>query len=102
MFFEKIHDYKVATSDLARMLIELEDAFGSYDDVLEFMPTIYVDFDQKMLYSLFPEPMSFEDYVPDGWIGAYKDFYALVPERERYWMIQGESFFERMWNKFRA
>lgn len=101
-FFERIHDYKVATSDLTCTLIELEDAFGSYDDVLEFMPAIYVNFDDKVLYSLFPEPMSFEHYVPDGWTGEYRDFCALVPEGERYWVIQGESFFERMWNKFRA
>lgn len=101
-FFKNIAEYKAATSDLTRMLIELEEAFESYDDVLGFMPTIYVNFDDKVLYSLFPEPMSFEHYVPDGWTGEYRDFYALVPERERYWVIQGGSFFERMWKKFRA
>lgn len=68
-FLNKIIDLKVSTSDLRKLLVELEDAFMSTDEVLEFIPTIYVNFDDRVFYSFFPEPMSFENYVPVGWIG---------------------------------
>lgn len=80
-FLDKIIDLKVSTSDLRKLLVELEDAFMSTDEVLEFIPTIYVNFDDRVFYSFFPEPMSFENYVPVGWIGEYKDFLMKYQNR---------------------
>ncbi len=100
-FIHKIDEYKVSTQELTRMLVELKEAFQTYDEVLEFLPTIYVDFDKKEFYSLYPEPMSFEDYVPEGWIGKYLDFYELVPLEERYWMIDQINLFERLYQSLR-
>lgn len=100
-FIHKIDEYKVSTQELTRMLVELKEAFQTYDEVLEFLPTIYVDFDKKEFYSLYPEPMSFEDYVPEGWIGKYLEFYELVPLEERYWMIDQINLFERLYQSLR-
>ncbi|USB33409.1 hypothetical protein [Paenibacillus sp. YPG26] len=100
-FLTRIEDLKVSTLELAQTLNDLRDAFKSYDEVLEFIPAIYVNFDEKVLYSLFPEPMSFEDYVPDGWTGEYKDFLDEVPEQEQYWAAGGQHFFNEMWDRFK-
>lgn len=100
-FLDKIIDLKVSTSDLRKLLVELEDAFMSTDEVLEFIPTIYVNFDDRVFYSFFPEPMSFENYVPVGWIGEYKDFFDEVPEQERYWLVDGDHFFDEIFKKFK-
>ncbi|GGF63609.1 hypothetical protein GCM10010912_05850 [Paenibacillus albidus] len=100
VFLEKIADHKVSARELTALLTELEGSFQSYDEVLEFIPAIYVNFDERVLYSLFPEPMSFEHYVPPGWTGEYTDFLEKVPEGERYWIVRGSSFFNQMWERF--
>lgn len=99
-FLNRIRDSRVTALELKQLLGELEDVFASFDEVLEFIPTIYVNFDERIFYSQFPEPMSFEDYVPEGWTGLYKDFMLDVPEPERYWVLDGTDFFGRMWNQF--
>lgn len=95
-FFRLIADFRVPSTELSQMLVDLRDSFQHQDEVLEFVPALYVHFDDRLLYSLFPEPMSFERYVPEGWAGEYRDFLELVPEAERYWMIQGKNFFSTM------
>lgn len=100
-FLHKIEEYKVSTLELTDMIVELKNVFQYYDEVLEFLPTIYVDFDKREFFSLFPEPMSFEDYVPEGWIGEYKDFYELVPVKERYWLVDNEDLFIKLYKDLR-
>ncbi|MBT2287916.1 hypothetical protein J7E73_01985 [Paenibacillus albidus] len=99
VFLEKIADHKVSATEMKALLTDLEDSFQSYDEVLEFIPAIYVNFDERLLYSLFPEPMSFEHYVPAGWTGEYTDFLEKIPECEQYWMVKGRSFFKQMWER---
>ncbi|TDL53883.1 hypothetical protein E2R60_12665 [Paenibacillus dendritiformis] len=94
-FLIHIEEYKASADELRQMLLDIEDACATMDDVLEFMPTIYVNFDERTFFSQFPEPMSFELYMPDGWTGSYADFYGLVPEAERFWIIDGASFYDK-------
>ncbi|MNH80867.1 hypothetical protein D3C73_332230 [compost metagenome] len=100
-FLDRIDDLRVSTNELAQTLEDLRDVFESYDEVLEFIPAIYVNFDERILYSLFPEPMSFEHYVPDGWTGQYQDFLDEVPKQEQYWAAGEQHFFNQMWDKFK-
>ncbi|MET3208728.1 UNVERIFIED_CONTAM: hypothetical protein ABIC26_001667 [Paenibacillus sp. PvR008] len=94
-FLGHICEYRVAVDELTSLLSMLADAIEHKDEVLEFCPTLYVDFDQKILYSLFPELASFEHYVPAGWNGEYQNFLNEVPPSERYWIIDGSHFFEK-------
>lgn len=94
LFLKRIQSYK---ADAATLLKLFEDKIesGEEEDVLDFIPSFLVDFDQKVFYSLFPEPVSFEEYVPSDWKGTYEDFTALIPETEKYWINKdGESLFE--------
>jgi hypothetical protein len=43
--------------------------------------------------SYFPEPASFENFIPDGWKGFYENFLDKVPMQERYWVIDGIDYF---------
>ncbi|GAB1807358.1 hypothetical protein [Priestia megaterium] len=94
LFLKRIESYKADSSTLLKLF---EDKIESVDeeDVLDFSPSFLVDFDQKTFYSLFPEPASFEEYIPRDRKGTYEDFTALVPEIEKYWVNKdGESLFE--------
>jgi hypothetical protein len=70
----------------------------SWDDIIEMCPSLLLDFDRKKLWSLFPEPASFENYVPDGWQGEYADFLQEVPKEQKYWIIDGNNYFEKFVN----
>ena len=56
------------------------------DDLLDYSPSLYIDLDHKTLNSLFPEPASYEDYVPDTWEGKYEDFTQYISSENRYWI----------------
>lgn len=85
-FLYNIKEYLVTTDELNSMLKNKAENKGEFDDLLDFSPTIFVDFDSKRLCSMFPEPASFEDYVPEGWTGEYIDFTNLIPDKEKYWV----------------
>ncbi|NQX71678.1 hypothetical protein HQN90_36940 [Paenibacillus alba] len=100
-FLYNIESFKIPTTELTEILSELMDTFQNYDEVLEFLPTIHVNFDNRELYSLFPELISFENYVPNHWKGEYKDFYELVPFAERYWIVDNENLFEKLYKNLK-
>lgn len=89
-FLLNIREYKVETKELSTMLVQ-----ERFDHILELVPALYVDFDSQDFISLFPEPASYEDFVPDGWNGYYEDFLQMIPERYRYWILNGEDYFAR-------
>lgn len=83
IFLERIKECKAATHDLR---IECHMAQKTDCDwKYTYMPSLYVNFDKKEFYSLFSEPESYEDYVPQGWNSEYKNFLDLIPEEEHYW-----------------
>lgn len=88
-FLSEIESFRVLAGDLRAAFAErLREAPEEARD--EFAPALLVDFDARRLASMFPEPSSFEDFVPSGWTGQYCDFLEEVPRDERYW-IHGKS-----------
>ncbi|REK77661.1 hypothetical protein DX130_11895 [Paenibacillus paeoniae] len=87
-FLQQISDCEVGTEEL-RSRVEQR----TYDHILDMMPALYVNFDDKELTSCYPEPASYEDYVPDGWLGKYEPFIEVIPEDYCYWMIHGINHF---------
>ncbi|MFK4474792.1 hypothetical protein ABH897_004560 [Paenibacillus sp. RC73] len=95
-FLDEVSDFRVSKSELSDSIIISEgvDTEGG-DYLLGFTPSLLVDFDNKILLSYFPEPASFESYVPDGWNGKYEDFLDKVPVEEKYWIINKKDYFTK-------
>lgn len=85
IFEKRIERYIVSTEEL-REYLELANTYDTYEAFFDFLPSFYVNFDSKIFYSLYTEPLSFEDYVPDGWVGKYKNFFELIDEQYRFWI----------------
>ncbi len=64
-FLKRIESQKADASTLLN-LFEDKIESGDEEGALDFSPSFLVDFDQKTFYSMFPEPASFEEYVPSG------------------------------------
>lgn len=93
-FLNEISESKVSLVELRELVLKL--ACGSKESEnfpTELTPSLLVDFDNKLLMSYFPEPASFENYIPDGWDGVYENFLNKVPMQERYWIIDGKDYF---------
>jgi hypothetical protein len=95
-FLTAMKPYKMSTSSLSHMLLEEAPKFEYPDEIVSYYPALFIDFDAHRLVSAFPEPASFEAYVPSGWTGTYGDFPVdEVPSVERYWIVDGADYFLR-------
>lgn len=86
VFLPRINKYITTKEELNYLLLENIKSKIEGEDLLDFSPVLLINFDDKKLYSMFPEPASYEEYVPKGWNGKYKDFTELIPKLEKYWI----------------
>ncbi len=84
-FLREIEKCKFTTNDLRQFL---EESINSNDDSwkYDFQPSLYVDFDTQRLFSLYSEPASYEEYVPEKWEAKYIDFMKEIPYIKKYWI----------------
>lgn len=95
-FLNEISEFQVSTDELRGILLKTDGTnTGVENDLLEYMPALLVNFDNKFLVSSFPEPASFECYVPDGWCGKYEGFLDKVPIDKKYWLISNKNYFSK-------
>ncbi|GGA17534.1 hypothetical protein GCM10008018_72180 [Paenibacillus marchantiophytorum] len=92
-FLNKIIEYKVRTDELKEKFlssVKIDEDNAIYD----YRPSLFINFDEKFLYSMFPEYTSFEEYIPDKWVGEYKIFYGLIDKSFKYWCNDNKNYFE--------
>lgn len=93
-FEKESADLKVTRNQLSELILQ-NLPITSWDEKGELFPSLFIDFDSKTLFSLFPELLAFEKYIPDGWTGEFENFYELIPEFEKYWKIDGNDYFPK-------
>ena len=81
LFLKRIEEDECSTGDLKNLFLQNQEEE-------DYRPSLYVDFDKKLLYSMYIEPASYEDYVPVGWNAKYKSFLDIIPAEKRYWEKQ--------------
>lgn len=87
IFLNKVEKYKVNIDLLKLKILERIDKNGIDDEELDdFYPTLLIDFDNNILYSQYPEPFAYENYIPKNWTGKYKTFIELIDLKDRYWI----------------
>lgn len=86
VFLVRINQYKTTKEELNYLLLENIKRKNAGEDLLDYSPVLLINFDNKILFSMFPEPASYENYVPKDWIGIYEDFTELIPTSEKYWI----------------
>lgn len=87
-FLQRISEFEVINEELMEILVQ-----RGYSHISDMLPSLYVDFDDKELTSFYPEPASYELYVPNGWLGKYEQFIGHIPEDYRYWIVNGDNLF---------
>ncbi|MBV9849435.1 MAG: hypothetical protein JO250_07090 [Armatimonadetes bacterium] len=94
-FLKALEVYRVGCEELAQMVREEFLTAPDWDDaVYDLLPSVLVNFDERWLKSIFPEPSgTFEMFVPDRWRGEYVSFLGNVPPEQRYWVIDGRDYF---------
>ncbi|CAM3822677.1 hypothetical protein [Bacillus paramycoides] len=86
VFLPRINKYKTTKEELNYLLLKNIKSKNAGEDLLDLSPVLLINFENKILYSMFPEPASYEEYVPKDWIGKYEDFTEFIPKSEKYWI----------------
>lgn len=89
-FIRAMEEYRVETEELRAWIVD--NKLETIEELWDVVPVILVDFDQKTLWTQYPEMIAFERYVPEGWEGKYEEFWDQVPESERYWLVGEEDY----------
>lgn len=85
LFLPSISKYVAPTDELREYLKLAMETETLADVFFEYMPSLYINFDEKTLYSMYTEPAAFEDYVPSNWQGYYQNFLDLIEPSEQFW-----------------
>jgi hypothetical protein len=67
--------------------------FKSANVIGSRLPKFYVNFDRK-IYMHMDYGRSHEDSTYPGWIAQCVDFNFLIPDRERYWVKEGNDYWK--------
>lgn len=92
--FLKFHHENITTKLELTRLLQNELPKKYLDEAAFILPSLFVDFDRKILYSYFYEAASFEDYVPNGWESKYIRFLDIIPKSERYWIVGENNYLD--------
>lgn len=84
-FLDNISENIYNSDELQNLIMEKRKFIIDTDELLNFSPSLYIDFNKKLFFSLFPEPASYEDYLPDEWTGKYYNFIEFIPKEYKYW-----------------
>lgn len=97
--FEKF--MRAAEEDIVT-IEELKELLFVYSPIIwaeheHLFPSLFVNFDEKILHYRFPEYTSFDLYTPLHWRGKYwqpysLDFFELIPSSQKYWIIDGVDY----------
>ena len=90
LFKERISEYEV-TTDTLRKYLEKEKELNE-EWYYDLSPSLYINFDKKVLYSSYREMDSYESYIPRGWSADLKDFLNLVPLKNCYWINNNHNY----------
>jgi hypothetical protein len=82
-FQEAMQEYEVSYGELAEYFSLYSQVYGGGIQS-EFEISFYLDVDNKTFYSFFSEPGSYEEFVPEGWMGIYElNAGKIIPEESK-------------------
>lgn len=90
LFRKSVLKYEVKTEELRKYLEK--EVVQNDEWYYDLSPSLYIDFDKKVLYSSYREMDSYESYAPEGWISDFKDFTSEIPLENRYWIINNHNY----------
>jgi hypothetical protein len=92
-FEKRLDEFKVSTDELKHFLVKEKNENEEWH--YDWSPSLYIDFDKKVLCSAYREMANYESFVPEGWQGKDKEFLEDIPLQERYWLDEtNRSYFE--------
>lgn len=90
-FLKQIEKYKM---NIDIMRLSILDAIEKENDLEDYFPVVLMDFDKKIFFSQYPEPVDYEYYLPEGWKEEYSNFRKYIPENKQYWKYKGRNLFD--------
>ncbi|MBL1230543.1 hypothetical protein IW492_15030 [Enterococcus sp. BWB1-3] len=94
IFLKNVEKYKASTKSIKLNFFK-ELSRDRDDAVYNYNPSLLIDFDNRIVYSNYPESISFEEYIPDDWTGYFGRFFEQISLEYRYWEENGINYLTR-------
>jgi len=95
LFIEKLVNFEVTAEALKKFLKEEKKINDEWN--YDLSPSLYIDFDKRILYTAYREMDNYENYIPKGWKAEPKEFLYKIPLSKRYWLDdKRKSYFEEI------
>lgn len=93
-FVDNIEQFKTNIDELRIQILKYYEE-SNFDEIDDFFPTLFLDFDKNILYSQYPENIAFQNYLPNNWNFKYNDFVQLLKPEDKYWIYKNSNIFEK-------
>lgn len=90
-FLTRIQSFSISCDYLR---LQILNKIQKKEELEEFYPALLFDFNKNILYSLYPEPNNFDEYILDNWIEKEEDFTELIEDKYKYWLYNNKNLFE--------
>ncbi len=97
-FFKLIKD-RLVTDEFIEKMFKLHLPIDNWDNSFFLFPSLFIDFDQRKLYTLYDDGINFEYYLPKDWEGSYQNFYDKISDNMRYWKQDNIDWLNRLIEK---
>ena len=94
-------NYVLDKNDLSTEFYKRLESASDWWDIYDLMPDIYIDFDNKKMYSNHIEAIQLVNYLPVNWVAERKDFCQgeILPESEKFWISNNINYREKLISK---
>lgn len=92
-FLTQIQKYKMNIDNIRLSILE---AIEKNEDLEDYFPVILMDFDKKVFFSQYPEPVDYDYYLPENWKEEYISFKKYIPEEKQYWNYKGKNLLKEI------
>jgi hypothetical protein len=95
-FLDEMSNFEISKNELSLEFLGRFNSAGSWWDVQDLFPVMFVDFDERRVAAFYSEGIPVDRYVPDGWIGEFADFSTkyneeTFPAAEKFWIQDGSD-----------
>lgn len=94
-FLAQVSNDELSANDLHQLLSSCLPT-DSWWDICNYIPQLYYDFNDKLIYSAHEQHI-FEKYIPEDWKVMNSEPWDDVPQEMQYWIFDDQDFLKKQW-----
>ena len=84
-FLSRMEMFQISRDALRARLERTAASSSDWFELAQDLPSLFVDFDGRAVWSMDSEQTSVIDHAPQGWVAEYSNVFDRLPVESRYW-----------------